>query len=162
MRDPDEPVQSHQPGHALATDMDTEPEPQLREHPRSAVSLTGVGVNAPDRGRQHRIRDGSRRGRSADPVVVAGGRDLQEPAGHRDGDPVGGELLDQPEPYFGSTFSRAKYAEVNSTRQRNSAWSLSAGVSKSRVFRGLEFSRVATTSRSAWVRSLMLTPLGKY
>lgn len=31
-----------------------------------------------------------------------------KPAGHRDGDTVCGELLDQPEPYFGSTFSRAK------------------------------------------------------
>ena len=55
-----------------------------------------------------------------------------------------------------------KAASVKSTRQRNSAWSLSAGVSKSRVFRGLEFSRAATASRSAWVRSFMLTPLGKY
>src|SRR5690606_111462 len=55
-----------------------------------------------------------------------------------------------------------KTSAVNSTRQRNSAWSLSAGVSKPRVFRGLEFSRAATVSRSAWVRSFMLTPLGKY
>jgi len=55
-----------------------------------------------------------------------------------------------------------KAARVNSTRQRNSAWSLSAGVSKSSVFRGLEFRRAATASRSAWVRSFMLTPLGKY
>ena len=55
-----------------------------------------------------------------------------------------------------------KRASVISTRQRNSAWSLSAGVSKSRVFRGLEFSRAATVSRSAWVRFFMLTPLGKY
>jgi hypothetical protein len=28
------------------------------------------------------------------PVVVAGGRDVQEPAGHRDGNPGHGELLD--------------------------------------------------------------------
>jgi transposase len=55
-----------------------------------------------------------------------------------------------------------KTASVNSTRQRNNASSLSAGVSKSRVFRGLEFNRAATASRSAWVRSFMLTPLGKY
>ena len=55
-----------------------------------------------------------------------------------------------------------KSASVNSTRQRNNASSLSAGVSKSRVFRGLEFNRAATASRSAWVRSFMLTPLGKY
>ena len=55
-----------------------------------------------------------------------------------------------------------KTASVNSTRQRNNASSLSAGVSKSRVFRGPEFNRAATASRSAWVRSFMLTPLGKY
>lgn len=55
-----------------------------------------------------------------------------------------------------------KAARVNSTRQRNSAWSLSAGVSKSRVFRGRELRRAATVSRSAWVSSFMLTPLGKY
>ena len=55
-----------------------------------------------------------------------------------------------------------KAARVNSTRQRNSAWSLSAGVSKSRVFLGREFKRAATVSRSAWVRSFILTPFGKY
>lgn len=42
-----------------------------------------------------------------------------------------------------------KAASVSSTRQRNSAWSLSAGVSKSRVFRGRELRRAATVSRSA-------------
>jgi len=55
-----------------------------------------------------------------------------------------------------------KAARVNSTRQRNSAWSLSAGVSNSRVFLGRELRRAATASRSACVRSFMLTPLGKY
>ena len=54
-----------------------------------------------------------------------------------------------------------KAALVNSTRQRTSAWSLSAGVSKSSVFRGLEFRRAATASRSAWVRSFMPMPLGR-
>ena len=49
----------------------------------------------------------SRRGPAA-PLVVAGSRDLKDPAGHRDGNPVSGEYVDQPEPYFGSTFSRAK------------------------------------------------------
>ena len=42
------------------------------------------------------------------PLVVARAGHPQHPAGHRDVDPVGGELTDQPEPYFGSTFSRAK------------------------------------------------------
>ena len=45
-----------------------------------------------------------------------------------------------------------KAASVDSMGQRNSASSLSAGVSKSRVLRGLEFNRAATASRSSWVR----------
>jgi hypothetical protein len=40
--------------------------------------------------------------------VEAGAGDTKNPAGHRDADAVGGELTDQPEPYFGRTFSRAK------------------------------------------------------
>ena len=55
-----------------------------------------------------------------------------------------------------------KAATVDSTRQRNSAWSLSAGASKSRVFLGREFSRSATLFKSSWVSPSMLTPLGKY
>jgi transposase-like protein len=53
-------------------------------------------------------------------------------------------------------------AAVKSTRQCNSAWSLSAGVSKFSVFRGREFNRATTTLRSLWVRFFMLTPVGKY
>ena len=45
-----------------------------------------------------------------------------------------------------------KAASVDSMGQRNSASSLSAGVSKSRVLRGLEFNRAAISSRSSWVR----------
>jgi transposase len=55
-----------------------------------------------------------------------------------------------------------KAAAAESTRQRNSAASLSAGVSKSSVFLGRLFSLSATASRSAWVRPAMLTPFGKY
>lgn len=55
-----------------------------------------------------------------------------------------------------------KTASVDSTGQRNSASSLSAGVSKLSVLRGREFNRAATLLRSSWVRSFMLTPLGKY
>ena len=55
-----------------------------------------------------------------------------------------------------------KAATVDSTGQRNSASSLSAGVSKLSVLRGREFNRAATLLRSSWVRSFMLTPLGKY
>ena len=46
-----------------------------------------------------------------------------------------------------------KSAPAESTGQRNSAAvSLSAGVSKSRVLRGREFSLAAIASRSSWVR----------
>ena len=46
-----------------------------------------------------------------------------------------------------------KSAAAESTGQRNSAAaSLSAGVSKSRVLRGREFSLAAIASRSSWVR----------
>ena len=55
-----------------------------------------------------------------------------------------------------------KTASVDSTGQRNSASSLSAGVSKLSVLRGRESTRAATLLRSSWVRSFMLTPLGKY
>ena len=55
-----------------------------------------------------------------------------------------------------------KSASVDSTGQRNSVSSLSAGVSKFSVFLGREFNRAATLLRSSWVRSFILTPLGKY
>ncbi len=55
-----------------------------------------------------------------------------------------------------------KKAAVDSTHQRNSAVSLSAGVSQPRTLRGRLLSFAAITSRSACVRSLMLTPLGRY
>ena len=55
-----------------------------------------------------------------------------------------------------------KTASVDSTGQRNSVSSLSAGVSKFSVFLGREFNRAATLLRSSWVRSFILTPLGKY
>ena len=50
VRDPDQTVQSHQPGDALAADVNAEPEAQLGEHARSTISLAGVGVDASDRG----------------------------------------------------------------------------------------------------------------
>ncbi|WP_405018268.1 transposase [Kitasatospora sp. NBC_00070] len=50
------------------------------------------------------------------------------------------------------TIEVLKKATVDSTRQRNRASSLSAGVSKSRVCRGRVFNRRAMMSRSSWVR----------
>ena len=108
MRHPGQAIEAHQPCDALLADVNAEPEPQLGEHPRGSIGAAGVAVNLPDRRRERLISDRPRRRRARRPLVVAGLRDLQEPAGHRDGDTVSGELLDQPEPYFGSTFSLAK------------------------------------------------------
>ena len=44
------------------------------------------------------------------PFVIAGPGHAKHPAGHRDIDTVVGEFVDQPERYFGRTFSLAKYA----------------------------------------------------
>ena len=57
VRDPDQPVQAHQPGDAFPADVNAETEAQLGEHPRGAIGLAGVGVDAADRARQLRIRD---------------------------------------------------------------------------------------------------------
>jgi hypothetical protein len=60
------------------------------------------------------------------------------------------------------TIAILKAATVISTRQRNSAWSLSAGVSKSRVWRGGVLSLAAMVLRSSWVKVARLVPFGKY
>ena len=106
--DAGEAIQAHQPCDALLADMNTEPEPQLGQHPRRPVGSARVAVNLPNGHRERLVRDRARRWWPGRPLVVARRRDLQEPAGHRDRDSVGGKLLDQPEPYFGSTFSLAK------------------------------------------------------
>ncbi len=69
--------------------------PRCRVDVADLVSQIGVG-------------DVAGRRAAAAPLVVARAGDVQNPAGHRDVEAVGGELLDQPEPYFGRTFSRAK------------------------------------------------------
>jgi len=53
-------------------------------------------------------------------------------------------------------------ASVDSSGQRNSLASRSAGVSKSRVLRGRLFSLAAMASRSSWGSAPMLVPFGKY
>lgn len=59
---------------------------------------------------QHRIHVISVGRWAVSPLVEPGPRHLEDPAGHRDGKPVYGQFVDQPEPYFGRMFSRAKYA----------------------------------------------------
>ena len=100
--------QPHQSGDAFAADPHPEAETQLGMNARRAIGAARLVVDPGDRLRQLLIGECPHRRRPVQPVVVARGRDLQHPAGHRDGKPVGGELADQPEPYFGRMFSRAK------------------------------------------------------
>ena len=108
MADPAQVSDPHQPGDALTPAPQAESETELGVDPRRAIGAARVAVDLRDRRDQLLVRDLAGRRRAAAPLVVAGPRHLKDPAGHRDGNPVGGELEDQPEPYFGSTFSRAK------------------------------------------------------
>ena len=127
-----DPVQSgspHQPRDALATAADAASQPEFNVHPRHTVGPARHGVDLDDLRAERRVDDRARRERAIPPLVVPGLRDTQHPAGHRDGRPVDGELMDQPVLHFGSTFSRAKKAAVDSMGQGNSACILWAGVS---------------------------------
>lgn len=108
MRDAREIGEPHQPRDTLAGHVRAHPKPQFRMHARRPVGAARARVDLPDPGRQRIVGDLPRRGTSGTPAIEAGRGDLRHPAGHRDGHPVNGELLDQPELYFGSTFSRAK------------------------------------------------------
>jgi hypothetical protein len=99
---------AHQAGDALAADSHPAPEPQLEADARGAVGVAGRLVDVSDLVGQIRILEITLGGAAAAPLVVARPGDTEHPAGHRDVESVGGEFLDQPEPYFGSTFSRAK------------------------------------------------------
>ncbi len=81
---------------------------QLGVNPANPVGLSGAGVDGDDGVGQLRVITVTRAGRPVAPFVEARGRHTQDPAGHRDGEPIGGQFLDQPEPYFGRMFSRAK------------------------------------------------------
>jgi len=62
MRDPDETFGAHESGDAFAGDVNSQPEPQFGEHPWCPVGCSRVGVDAANRCRQLRIRDGAPRG----------------------------------------------------------------------------------------------------
>ena len=105
---PARPVIAQQPGDPLAADTDLPAQPQLGVHSRRAVAASGLGVDVHDLVGQVRVVDVAVGRWPVTPLVVARSGHLQHPAGHRDVDAVAGELTDQPEHYFGSTFSRAK------------------------------------------------------
>ena len=102
------PGDPQQPRDPLAAHPHPEPEPELGVHPRRPVGAAGVTVDVHDRVGQIGVLKVPPRRCPVPPLIEPRPRDLEDPAGHRDVEPVAGKLLDQPEPYFGSTFSRAK------------------------------------------------------
>lgn len=110
--DPGEAVAAHQPLHPPPPDRQRPAEPQLGVHPSRAVAAAGRGVHGDDRVQQVGVVQVTGRRLAAPPLRETRTGHLEHPAGHRDVQPVRGELLDQPEPYFPSTFSRANYAEA--------------------------------------------------
>jgi hypothetical protein len=72
------------------------------------VGLPGPGMHLTQLVNQVRVAQVAGGGAAGAPLVVAGGGDLQDSAGHRHREPGGGQLTDQTEPYFGRTFFRAK------------------------------------------------------
>ena len=94
--------QPHQPCDALASVVQLQTETQLGVDGRSPGGAGRAGVDLPDRGRQPVVRELSRRRSPRPPVVETRPEDLQHPAGHRDGHPMGSKLLDRPEPHLGA------------------------------------------------------------
>lgn len=103
-----QPGAAHQALHPAVTDLQLLTQDQLGMNAAVAVGAVGGGVHVPDRVHQVRLRPGPVAGRAAVPLIEPGGRDLQDPAGRRDGHPVAGELADHRVDHFGRTFSRAK------------------------------------------------------
>ena len=106
--DPGQAVAAHQPGDLATAHPRRAPQDQLRVHPPNAIGLPGCGMDLDNLVEQVGIVDVTATGWPVAPLVVTGGRDPQDPARHRNREPLGGELTDEPETYFGSTFSRAK------------------------------------------------------
>ena len=77
---------------------------------RRSVTATRVCMDLLDLLEEQFVVLVPRRQRAILPFVIAGTGHAEQPAGHRDIDIVVGEFMDQPERYFGRTFSLAKYA----------------------------------------------------
>lgn len=103
-----QPGLAHQPGDPLAVHVLAQAQHHLGVHPRPAVGTPRFLVNCGDQLHQLLIAHLPRRRRTAVPLVITGRGHIQHPAGHRDENTVTGKLADQPERYFGRTFSRAK------------------------------------------------------
>ncbi len=75
-------------------------EHQFGVHPPVPIGAVGRGVDLTDRVHQLRLLPRPAAGRPAVPLVEAGGRDPQDPAGRRDRHPVDSELSDHREDQF--------------------------------------------------------------
>ena len=106
--DPGQAVTRHQPGDLATPDPMRAAHDQLGVDSSDPVGRSGRSMDLDDHIEQVGVLQVTVRGRSFGPLVVARRRDAQDPARHRDGEPVSGKLTNEPEPYFGSTFSRAK------------------------------------------------------
>ncbi len=104
---PDQPVTAHQPLYPAPAHAQPPPEGQFGVHPSCAISAAGRPVHVDDHIEQVRVVDVAGRRWTRDPVVARAGH-LQYPARHRGRQALRGELADEPEPYFGRTFSLAK------------------------------------------------------
>src|SRR4051794_2038672 len=87
-----------------------QPEGQFGVHPRRPVRISRLLVDFGDVFQQQFVVLVAGRRWTVVPFVVARAGNAEQPAGHRDVDTVVGEFMDQPERYFGRTFSLAKYA----------------------------------------------------
>jgi hypothetical protein len=100
VRNPALADQPHQPGHPFTADPDPHPEAQLGVHLRRAVGAARHRVHVDDGDGQVGVLEVTPGRWPGPPLVVPRPRQVQHPAGHRDVDPVRGELSDQPEPYL--------------------------------------------------------------
>lgn len=106
-----QPVGAHEPFHALVSAAAVMAQRQFSMDTTDPVCAAGVGMAAMIASSRY----ASSRSRLLGPrvrLVIARRGDLQHPARHRHRKPLRGEFVDQPETLFGSTFSRAKYAEA--------------------------------------------------
>ena len=99
---------AHQSGDPLLADPVSSAELEFGVDPWRPIGGPGGGVDVSDLVEEEGVGPVPVRRRPRQPVVVAGAGDLENPAGHRDVDAVTAQLVDQPEHYFGRTFSRAK------------------------------------------------------
>ena len=106
--DPGQAVTGHQTSDPASPDLVRAAHHQLGMNPAHTVGRPRSRVDLDDRVQQVRVLDIARRRRTFEPLVVSRRRHAQDPARHRDGEPVSSKLTNEPEPYFGSTFSRAK------------------------------------------------------